>query len=617
MDENRIKEYTLEDGTVVTAYIPENYSNDTPIFYYSYVVGSDYNSDKIWQGMEEDMASYGADAIIVIPHDKVLQIGGSNPATHRYQNNAIEAYELIQQDLGIETSQFINGGFSAGFGYATRTLAQYVEENPDAERQVLIAVDGVINPTANLQQSELDALKDNGTVIISFTQPRNHNYQAGLFNSTDLPILYVVDDDIPEYTDGSQYWRYHDQVAIDFYDKGIYQVVIDFAMGKSELILPEGYSLRYYDPETGEIIKDITPDQAAELLGIVSMSSISAKTQNYLATIGDITIKSDDKTLESYVNNIRSAIRNTNFLNVNFNSADFLSTTQVPTSMDEIVNEYFGMTASLLNSIVNKTTAIARIAGEIEILDYDTAKRAEQLNNAIDVYTIATPLPEVTLTDTSITPETEEVVTQTETAQTEQEINSETSEETIVPVVPITPSEEETTQTPSTEQTTTTEQSTANNETTTNTENNNSSNNNNNNTNSDTGNNTNKTENTESTQPEQEPEVPIEEYFPEYDELYSTDNQIVYNYNDEYKVVVHYEGDQVTAIEHYYDFSTNEAATAAVEQLQLEYQNNENFDRIIQNDRYVKVLFKDDMYNNMSLTEIKEQYNNLEEVKEK
>ena len=99
--------------------------------------------------------------------------------------------------------------------------------------------------------------------------------------------------------------------------------------------------------------------------------------------------------------------------------------------------------------------------------------------------------------------------------------------------------------------------------------------------------------------------------------MYSTDNQIVYNCNDEYKVVVHYEDDKITAIEHYYDFETKEAATEAIEKLQIEYEKLENFDKIIQNDRYIKVLFKEEMFIDKTITEIKENYTELKEVVEK
>ena len=57
--------------------------------------------------------------------------------------------------------------------------------------------------------------------------------------------------------------------------------------------------------------------------------------------------------------------------------------------------------------------------------------------------------------------------------------------------------------------------------------------------------------------------------------------------------------------------------TTAIEKLQTEYENIENFDKIIQNDRYVKVLFKEEMYADKTITQIKEKYIELKEVVEK
>ena len=604
MEPNRIKEYTLTDGTVITAYVPENVSNDTPVFYYSYVVGSNYNEDSVWQGMEDDMAKYDGDAIVIIPHDKRLQIGGESTNTHKYQMNATEAFETVKKDLGIETTQFINGGFSAGFGYGTRTLAHYLQENPNADRQVLLAVDGVINPTANLQQSELDALKANNTLIISFTQQKNHNYQANLFKSTGLPILYVVDNSIPENTPDSKYWGIHDQVAIDFFDKGLYEQVINFALGKSDLTLPDGYSLRYYDPNTGEIVKNITPDQAAELLGITSYDNLSKNTQIHLATLGDISIKSNDKTLESYLNAIRKEIRKTNFLTTNFNEAQYISTTKVPTDIPEMVNSYFAMTASLLNRIANKTVAIARIAHEIEILDNNMSKQAELLNNAPGLYVAATPpepsiiINNLTNNDVILNPPPDDVVVDQLTNKEEpkpDDIPSNKGNETpsnpqgttpqtqpvIPPTLPGNNDEDETPSTPEEKP-------------------------------DDNG-----TDGQTPSAPEQQPEKPpIEEQFPEYDELYTTNDKVVFNYNDKYKVVIHHENGKITGVEHYYDYKTTEEATKAAEQLKLDYKDTENFDKVIQKDRYVKVLFKEDMYKNITLDNFKEKYKDLDEVLE-
>ncbi len=571
MDENRIKEYALENGQTFTAYIPENVSNDTPIFYYSYVVGSNYETDTIWQGMEEDMAQYAEDAIIIIPHDKQLVIGGENVATHKYQTNAINAFNLVKEDLNIETTQFINGGFSAGFGYGTRTLAHYLQENPDAERQVLIAVDGVINPQANLQASELQALKDNNTLIISFTQQKNHQYQANLFASTDLPILYVVDNSIPEYTPDSQYWGIHDQVAIDFYDKDIYGIIIDFALGKSELVLPEGYSLRYYDPTTKQIT-EITAEEAANLLGITSASNISPTLLNSLKNLADITVESDDKTLENYLNEIRSTIRNTTFLDGDFSKSDYTSTTNVPSKIPELIATYFTSTSQLLSKIAALTTEFAKIAQSIEALDENLTTNLEKIDDNQSLNSNPT--------ETAIADTTTSILTGAALAGVTSVIeNTQNITASYAPQSPTT--------------------------------NNNSSNTT---TNSKTQNTNNSQRNSSKSQPTTTEENTPSEEFLNYDELYSDETKIVYNNEDEYKIVIHKDGDKITGIEHYYSFETEEEATLAISELTNKYNANEDFEQIIQNDRYIKVLFKKESYETLTLTDIKEQYSNLEEI---
>ena len=382
--------------------------------------------------------------------------------------------------------------------------------------------------------------------------------------------------------------------------------MIDFALGKSDLILPEGYSLRYYDPTTGEIIKNITPDMAAELFGITSYENLSKNTQISLATLGDISIKSDNKTLETYLNSIRKAIRNTNFLTTNFNEANFISTTKVPKEIPEIVNSYFAMTAALLNKISNKTVAIAKIASEIEILDNNMSKQAEVLN-APDLYIAATQ-PESSLLTNSTT--NDDVIlnpplddslddSNKENVVVDQLVNTEepkpVPEQTpSTPVVlPNTipsgnqPSTEDEQKTPKPDPSDDNEQ---------------------------TG--PLPSNPTPPVQPSTEEKPSIEEQFPKYDELYTSNDKVVFNYNDKYKVVVHHENGKITGVEHYYDYKTTEDATKAVEQLTKDYKDIENFDKIIQKDQYVKVMFKEDMYKDISLDNFKEKYKDLEEVLE-
>ena len=104
------------------------------------------------------------------------------------------------------------------------------------------------------------------------------------------------------------------------------------------------------------------------------------------------------------------------------------------------------------------------------------------------------------------------------------------------------------------------------------------------------------------------------ELFPEYSEVYSSEDMIVYNFNDEYKIVIHTDGDKIIGIEHYYDFGNEFNADNSLNRLMNQYSSNENLENIVQNDRYVKVIFDEEMYENMSIEDIRNKYSNLTEV---
>ena len=226
-----------------------------------------------------------------------------------------------------------------------------------------------------------------------------------------------------------------------------------------------------------------------------------------------------------------------------------------------MITEYFKMTSSLLNSIANKTTSIAKIAGEIDLLDKNMANRLDNINSGDILYEISQPVSR-SLPSEEIIVEEEKIVIPLQVKDESTKQKTENSTEAKV------------------------EQ---------NIENQKPSNNN---------------QNKITTKDK----IPIEEDFPKYEELYSTDDKIVYNYNDEYKVIIHHEDGKITGVEHYYDYKTTEDATIAVEQLKLEYKDNENFDQIVQKGQYVKVLFKEDMYKNMTLDKVKENYKELKEI---
>ena len=583
----------MGNGVKYSIYVPENVNSNTPIFTYVHGSGGP-NGD--WSDSKRGIMQNGSDSIIIMP----------TMAWNRdWGEETMKVVNVVKQQYGITNSNVSSAGFSMG-GFAGYTnLAANIKQNPDADPQIGFFIDDYSNKsyygykTAIADEETMNLFRENNSVFFIMENASKDKNATLAYAQSGVNVIRVV-------------CARGDHMAInkDFFANGMY----DYMAGG---VLPqENYRYQKYNPTTGKW-EDIPYESISTLDALYDYYGLDTSkfSLDNLYSLADIKIKSDDKTLENHINNIRGTIRNAKFLTTNYSSANFLSTTKIPRGIPDMIAAYFDNTAALLNSIARKTVSIAKIAGEIEYQDKQLANRASVLNSAEPLYKIATPLLEeglaelVDLANPNGTTEIEVPSTPTDLSNATNLSNQATTNNQPVnqnnsstqPFQSNLPNQSNLsnqTYQPSTNQsggTTSSERP--------------------------------------STKPQQKPsieqpetqrpttppqeEIPIEEQFPKYEELYSTDNQIVYNCNDEYKVVVHYEDDKITAIEHYYDFETKEAATEAIEKLQIEYEKLENFDKIIQNDRYIKVLFKEEMFIDKTITEIKENYTELKEVVEK
>lgn len=555
----KIVKYTLSDGNTFRAYVPDSVTDDTPVLYYSYLLGQPYEKDKIWQGYEAALLEQNPSSIVIIPSDQTLVVGNSNVESHIFQNNAMEAIEILENEYNVELNQMINGGFSAGFGYAVRTSAHYIEQTGTTDRQVLVAVDGFMNDSTNILKSELQTLADNDAIIVSYSQQQNLSIQANKLSSTGLGILYIVDPTIPvNLTKETGYWGYHDYMTTSFIDTGLYQKIIDFVNGEGEL--PEGYTYRYYDPKTGQII-DIDSDNAAEILGIEKMPS-DVKFGEISELLTDYTIKADNKLFAQYLNSIKNEIVASSVLSTTFEYSDYTSTTNIPSSFTSVLNSYYNATADLLTKLANDILEFSKISDKVNELNQQQASAAENLNNQV-----TTSSNETINYYGNQTEEASNSWTATSSPSSSNYLNNNTIE----------------------------------------------------NTSSNTSSNTNYTWTTsnESDITVNENETlnnsKITEDFPEYEELYSDDEKIVLEYSNEmedykYKVIIHKDGNNITGIEHYYHFDTTTDAANKINAIKEQYSENEYYDQIIQKDNYIKIIFKETMYQNMTTDKVVERY---------
>ena len=551
MEEDIRGQFVIRDkgnGIKYKMYVPENVNADTPVFTYALGSGD--------PGIEKCVLEQGSDSIFIVTVvDYNRDIG----------NVTMNIVDEVKQEFGVTSTIVTPSGFSLGGPVGLKTAAENIRRNPGCEPQTVFLVDAYgtffYNPKLHINDQEtMDLFKENKTVFFALDHPQKTTDVNTLYAQAGLNIIQV-----------KCVGQGHGDINASFFNEKMYDYMAGQALPK------DGYVYSVYNTETGQW-EEIPYEEIATRYDINSYFGMDTLTSNIerLNKLQDITVKSNDKTLENYLNNIRRSLRNTNFLTASFKTS-YGSTTQVPTAIPAIIAEYFTSTSSLLNKIASKTSAIANIAVEINELDNEMSTQAESLNEqTLSIAALQTGATHLTNTDTAQTnkevEKTNQINTQTNNSQnTEQSVSNE-------------------------------EKTNYNNQQTYETEKKASAP-------------TYETERKTSTQTYKENNI-NEEQFIKYEELYSTNDKVVYNYNDKYKIVIHHENGRITGVEHYYNYKTQEEAIKAIGQLNIDYKNVENFNKIIQKDNIVKIVFKEDMFKNISLDKFKENYKALEEVLE-
>lgn len=372
-----IDEYQYEGQQTFTKYkifVPENVTEETQVIFYTCnIVFTDE--------MQQDILNNNGDAIIIVPCDSPVIVGGED-SNHLFQNEAIEVFNRIKEEYGLETTSYVQAGFSSGYGCSVRTMADYIKQNPDCGRQVLISVDGCESTFPGgfpIYGSEYDALKENNTIIISYSKESRHGADISFLRESGLPILFVVDPDV-ENAVGPDWHYYHNLVANNFTKKGLYEELMNFALGKSDL--PEGYIYQVYNPETGEV-ENIDREQVAEFFGIDTYS-IKINELQLLKKLKIEEIISDKQILLNYTNDIISNIKNSNFVQngINYNMS-FESTTMIPSSISEILKTFYEINSTLLLKIAREVQEFVKIGDSIERQDKELESEAIELGSVM------------------------------------------------------------------------------------------------------------------------------------------------------------------------------------------------------------------------------------------
>lgn len=547
-------------------YVPEEVDDSTPAFIYYPGSGGSGNDAKV---IRQLISEKGPDQIIII-------------ADTAYENttNASTRYSNLISNIGKDNNSNITNistmGFSAGGPATYAQLVHNVRNNPEGGPYNAIFCD-VVN--FNTNQEDLELIKQNeGTIM--FLEPNGTSITAAN-NMAKSGVDVVL-----AWTSGSH--AGHVPLNKEALENGL----IDYVSGRStELANADIYKFVVYNSETGNWDQITLEELAAKYEGSVFNSSDPFRYYEKLSTI-DV-LESSNSFLGDKINNLRVAIRNTNFLSSNI-GVDYGSTTNIPGVESDIVQSFFTSSSMLLNLLEKDTAKIIEIGNSIEDMNANLEVQANELNDPNNV------------------------VTNNQTTQNNQTTDNVYNNSTVTnPVV------------------------------------NNNINNNNNSSNNNSSTVTTPSISTpgnsqvvvDSTNAvvatlvtsiskqvldlEKEVEEKLDkdikydnvttidkeliDKFLKYDELYTDDNMIVYDGEDgKYKIVIHHEEGKVVGLEYYYDLGDKDTATKAMELMKEDFTDLES---IKQDGQYVKLTFKDDLYKDLKLDELKEVYSEFKELK--
>ena len=338
------------DGMNYKIYIPDNFNPNTRTLSYQFSAGIvDNNDNYVWRRAIEAIESQGyEDTVVLFPNH-------FDPRTwqKQYQNNSLAILDDARKKYNLQSQQFMTVGFSSGCSQSVKTTAEYILRNPGVERQITFTQDGFIWKSGVLNETELNALIENDTLVVSYCQPDNKKYisDAVLKN---LDTLIITDKE--EFIDPKAgYWGHHDQIALRFFEEEFYHNVLDFIDGKGTL---DTSRYNFYTSNSDGVIYQINdPNELYELLGINVYDIRSSK----LATLPNYVLTSDGAVLANYLNDIRGEIRKSAFLSTPIDRFSGSSDTAVPSQIAGEVAKYFSNVSTVLNHIANFTDSVAKV----------------------------------------------------------------------------------------------------------------------------------------------------------------------------------------------------------------------------------------------------------------
>lgn len=536
---------------------PNNVTSNTPTIIHSYGA----RIDEVWYDSQKE--ALNRDGTFLFP---------------ARMSNPIDVFENVYREVwnkSNNTENIILTGHSAGGPTALKALAtMYKEGNISGSPPLVVTLDGSFL-ACKLTPEEIEILADNKVPIIAYYQLDEQTSYYKMLGENGVNIALYRDKDCHD----------HATPCTNFFEnkKGLY----DFASGKGTLISGNnGYNVSiwsggnevYTNAGNYNNISEVNTLDKVYNFFDMDIDTYTNKIQQLkslnVGSLSNLTFAINNRELDKNLRNVIANIGSTSYAtNSSGSNISSEGSTLTLSKVANLTKSYFSTTTDLLLNIANEMKEFTKISPVISSMEKNMEEEAIQLNNQSKIE--LSPLASTAILNNNVGTRKEEQVTISnqisdtiKTKPIDNSMKTETKQETEKEVVKA--------------ETKPSQQSNQN--------------------------------SIQYSKPNQELQSNTQEQFPEYSEVYSDETKIVYNYNDKYRIIVHKDGDKVTGIEHYYNFENANNANNALESLKLEYSSNQNVEKIIQKGQYVKVLFNEKTYGNLTIADIRNKYSGLNEI---
>lgn len=387
----RIVTNKLNDNVEYDVILPVHMNDNTQVILYSCTI------DALYDKLVDSIANSGINAVVVIPKPKYWL------PYDQYSEVTTNMINAVKSTYSIEKSDYISNGFSQQAYTAMKTKINYLQNNPNSGRQLILLNDGVpLTQDKNngniydmLTDSDIKVLEENNSFIVDYCQENKWMNLGNRILNSNLDILFISDKKLPS----TNFWTNHSYVYYNSYSSELYNKVLDFVYGDGDLP-EEGFTYRLYNHQTRSL-EEYSAREIKEKLNLTLSDFKNVQTNyviNYakdklsliqnsnISTLldGDNIIKSDLDYVKGVVKNIENSVKTYgSILENGLSSKGYESTTRIPSEIANMIEKYSVYNTNLIYKLNTFLVNTIRLALTYKDIDDKFSKDVEEAQEEI------------------------------------------------------------------------------------------------------------------------------------------------------------------------------------------------------------------------------------------